>query len=45
MPLDQLESPLNLLIDWKQCGVRRSFGAHVNRIGDDLVRQLLGTEA
>ena len=46
MPLDQLESTLEpLLIDWKQCGVRRSFGAHINRIGDDFVRQLLGTEA
>ncbi len=46
MPLDQLESTLEpLLINWKQCGVRRSFGAHINRLGDELVHQLLGTEA
>ena len=46
MPLDQLEPTLEpLLIHWKQCGVRRSFGAHVNRLGDELVQQLLGTEA
>ena len=46
MPLDQLESTLEpLLINWKQCGVRRSFGAHVNRLGDELVQQLLETEA
>ena len=46
MPLDQLESTLEpLLINWKQSGVRRSFGAHVNRLGDELVQQLLGTEA
>ena len=46
MPLDQLESTLEpLLINWKQCGVRRSFGAHINRLGDQSVHQLLGTEA
>ena len=46
MPLDELESTLEpLLIDWKQSGVRRSFGAHVNRLGDELVHQLLGTDA
>ncbi|QNI58614.1 sulfite reductase (ferredoxin) [Synechococcus sp. BIOS-U3-1] len=46
MPLDQLETTLEpLLINWKQCGVRRSFGAHVNRLGDELVQQLLATEA
>jgi len=46
MPLDQLESTLEpLLINWKQCGVKRSFGAHVNRLGDELVQQLLETEA
>ena len=46
MPLDQLETTLEpLLIHWKQCGVRRSFGTHVNRLGDELVQQLLGTEA
>ena len=46
MPLDQLESTLQpLLINWKQCGVRRSFGAHVNKLGDELVQQLLETEA
>ena len=46
MPLDELESTLEpLLINWKQSGVRRSFGAHVNRLGDELVHQLLGTDA
>ena len=46
MPLDELESTLEpLLINWKQSGVRRSFGAHVNRLGDELVQQLLATEA
>ena len=46
MPLDQLESTLEpLLVNWKECGVRRSFGAHVNRLGDEVVQQLLATEA
>jgi sulfite reductase (ferredoxin) len=45
MPLDQLESTLEpLLKAWDQeSGPRRSFGDFVERIGDDRVRELLGS--
>jgi sulfite reductase (ferredoxin) len=45
MPLDQLESTLEPLLQaWDQeSGPRRSFGDFVERIGDDRVRELLGS--
>ena len=42
LPLDQLESTLEpLLQSWKAAGGRRSFGDHVQKLGEDGVNALL----
>ena len=46
MPLADLESTLEpLLVSWKEAGGRRSFGDHVNKIGDQAVTELIGASA
>ena len=34
-----------LLVSWKEAGGRRSFGDHVNKIGDQAVTELIGASA
>ena len=46
MPLDDLETTIEpLLRSWKDAGGRRSFGDHIQRLGDQTVAELLGTSA
>ena len=46
MPLDDLETTIEpLLKSWKAAGGRRSFGDHIQRLGDQTVAELLGTSA
>ena len=42
MPLEELERTIEpLLISWKKSGSGKSFGEHVNKIGDQAVNELL----
>ena len=42
MPLDELEKTLDpLLLSWKEGGGRKSFGAHINNLGDQIVLSML----
>ena len=46
MPLQELETTIEpLLKSWKDAGGRRSFGDHIQRLGDQTVAELLGTSA
>jgi len=46
MPLQELETTIEpLLKSWKEAGGRRSFGDHIQRLGDQTVAELLGTSA
>ena len=46
LPLDDLETRLEpLLISWKNAGGRRSFGDHIDKLGDQAVNELLSASA
>ena len=46
LPLDDLETRLEpLLISWKSAGGRRSFGDHIEKLGDQAVNELLTASA
>ena len=46
LPLDDLEKRLEpLLISWKSAGGRRSFGDHIEKLGDQAVNELLSASA
>ena len=46
LPLDDLETRLEpLLISWKKAGGRRSFGDHIDKLGDQAVNDLLSASA
>ena len=46
LPLDDLETRLEpLLISWKSAGGRRSFGDHIEKLGDQAVNALLTASA
>ena len=46
LPLDDLEKTLEpLLISWKAAGGRRSFGDHIENLGDQEVSALLTASA
>ena len=46
LPLDDLETRLEpLLISWKNAGGRRSFGDHIEKLGDQAVNELLSASA
>ena len=46
LPLNDLESTLEpLLLSWKAAGGRRSFGDHIEKLGDQAVSELLETAA
>ena len=46
LPLDKLESTIEpLLLSWKDAGGRRSFGDHIEKLGDQEVNDLLSASA
>ena len=46
LPLDDLETTIEpLLLSWKAAGGRRSFGDHIEKLGDQAVSELLETAA
>jgi sulfite reductase (ferredoxin) len=46
LPLKDLEQTLEpLLLSWKAAGGRRSFGDHINKLGDQAVADLLPASA
>ena len=46
LPLDKLESTIEpLLLSWKDAGGRRSFGDHIEKLGDQEVNELLSASA
>ena len=46
LPLDDLEKTLEpLLLSWKAAGGRRSFGDHIEKLGDQEVSSLLTASA
>ena len=46
LPLDDLETTLEpLLLSWKAAGGRRSFGDHIEKLGDQEVSALLTATA
>ena len=46
LPLDDLEKTLEpLLLSWKAAGGRRSFGDHIEKLGDQEVNALLTASA